>query len=158
MKKVIKFILIIVAIVVVADFVVGQMGDYMVDNHKMAGDYKSVEYVMTQCDEDVLILGSSVALNGLVPTVITDSTGLSCYNGSANGQVLPFFETMLESIFKRYTPKTIIFGFRPNETTPTGIGDRYNLWVPSYGKGYETLDRYLESSSVEEKYLLKSKG
>lgn len=156
MKKVIKFVLIIVAIVVVIDLLVGQIGGYMVDSHKMAGDYKSVEYVMTQCDEDVLILGSSVALNGLVPAVITDSTGLSCYNGAANGQVLPFFETMLECVFQRYAPKTIIFGFRPNETTTTGIGERYNLLVPYYGKGYETLDRYLESSSVEEKYLLKS--
>lgn len=156
MKKVIKFILIVVAIVVAADLIVGQIGDYMVDNHKMKGDYKSVEYVMTQCEEDVLILGSSVALNGIVPTVVTDSIGMSCYNGSANGQVLPFFETMLECIFQRYTPKTIIFGLRPNETTTTGIGDRYNLLVPYYGKGYEILDRYLESSSVEEKYLLKS--
>ena len=49
MKKVIKFILTVVAIVVIVDLIVGQIGDYMVDNHKMKGDYKSVEYVMTQC-------------------------------------------------------------------------------------------------------------
>ena len=96
MKKVIKFILTVVAIVVIVDLIVGQIGDYMVDNHKMKGDYKSVEYVMTQCEEDVLILGSSVALNGIVPTVVTDSIGMSCYTGSANGLVLPFFETILE--------------------------------------------------------------
>lgn len=156
MKKVLKFISIVVAIVIVVDLIVGQIGDFMVDNHKMEGDYKSVEYVMTQCDEDVLILGSLVALNALVPTVISDSVGLSCYNGSANGQFLPFFETMLSCVFKRYTPRTIIFGFRPDEMATTGVGPRYDLLVPYYDKGYETLDAYLESSSPEEKYLLKS--
>lgn len=156
MKRVVKFILIVVAIVVAADLIVGLIGNYMVENHKLSGDYKSVEYVMTQSNEDVLILGSSVALNGIVPTIITDSTSLSCYNGAANGQVMPFFETMIDCVLQRYTPKTIIFGMRPDETTTSGIGDRYNLLVPYYGKGYEILDKYLESSSKEEEYLLKS--
>lgn len=156
MKKTIKFISIIIVSVIIVDLIVGQVGDYMVDNHKLSGDYKSVEYVMTQSNEDVLIIGSSVALNGIVPTVITDSLGVSCYNGAANGQVMPFFETIIESVLQRYTPKTIIFGMRPDEMTTTGLGDRYNLLVPYYGRGYKTLDQYMESSSPEQKYLLKS--
>ena len=55
MKRVVKFILIVVAIVVAADLIVGLIGNYMVENHKLSGDYKSVEYVMTQSNEDVLI-------------------------------------------------------------------------------------------------------
>ena len=156
MKKVITFITIIVVVVIVVDLIVGQIGDYMVENHKLSGDYKSVEYVMTQSNEDILVLGSSVALNGIVPTVITDSLGMSCYNGAANGQVMPFFETMVECVLQRYTPKTIIFGMRPDEMTTIGLGDRYNLLVPYYNKGYKTLDRYMESSSPEQKYLLNS--
>ena len=156
MKKVITFITIIVVVVIVVDLIVGQIGDYMVENHKLSGDYKSVEYVMTQSNEDILVLGSSVALNGIVPTVITDSLGMSCYNGAANGQVMPFFETMVECVLQRYTPKTIIFGMRPDEMTTIGLGDRYNLLVPYYNKGYKTLDCYMESSSPEQKYLLNS--
>ena len=156
MKKPIYFILIVIATIVIIDIIVGKIGDNMVQNHKLSGDYESIEYVMTQCDEDVLILGLSVALNGLVPKIIEDSIGLSCYNGAANGQYMPFFETMIESILKRYIPKTIILGFRLEETATKGVGERYNILVPYYGRNVSILDEYLESSSKEERYLLKS--
>ena len=110
---------------------------------------------MRQCKEDALIMGSSVVLNSVNPSIIEDSINVSCFNAGANGQTIIYYRTMLNCIIKRYTPKIILLGIRPTEFQDEKIL-RYNLLVPYYHSGYNEIDSVLESSGNYEKYFLKS--
>ncbi len=156
MKKLMVFIVTCMALVVLADFVFGAFCNWYVKNKSLPGDYESVDYLIKRSNDDVVILGSSIALNSLMPTIIEDSLGMSCYNGGANGQALPFYDSMIECLLTRYKPKMIILGMRPSELEGSGVGGRYNFLVPYYDKGYHMIDSCLESKDRYEPYLLKS--
>ena len=121
----------------------------------LPGDYKPIEYALKECNEDILILGNSIVINSLKPSIIEDSLGLSCYNAGASGQTMFYYHTVLNCVLKRYTPKMIILGLRfvdfdDDETL------RYNILIPYYRQGFTEIDSILESKNSLEKYLLKS--
>ena len=121
----------------------------------LPGDYKPIEYALKECNEDILILGNSIVINSLKPSIIEDSLGLSCYNAGASGQTMFYYHTILNCVLKRYTPKLIVLGLRyadfdDDETL------RYNILVPYYKQGFSEIDSILESKNSYEKYLLKS--
>ena len=155
MKKLITFIVSIIVILIASDLLFGYATNFYVKKCGLHGDYKSIEYVMKQCKEDVLFIGNSVVLNSLMPSIIEDSIGVTCYNTGANAQTLPYFHTILNCILKRYTPKMVILGFKPMEFSLEGIS-RYNLLIPYYHTGYREIDSTLESKNDYEKYLLQS--
>lgn len=156
MKKLLIFVIGVIALVVVSDIAAGYMFDKYTDSHTLPGDLAPIDYMLKEADQDVIIIGNSAIINSLMPSVISDSTGLSIYNGGSNGQTLPFFHTMTNAILTRHTPKAIILGLQSNVLVDSGIGDRYNILTPYYGHGYSTIDSCLESTSALEPYLLKS--
>ena len=155
MKKVLTYFSIIIVVVFIVDVLIGIASKYYVSNYQLAGDYESIDYLMKESTDSIIILGSSVALNSLMPSIIEDSLNTTCFNGAANAQRMVFFRTMLECIVKRHKPKLIILGLDHYGMGLTGIG-RYNILTPYYNMGYETIDSCLESKSSYEKILLKS--
>lgn len=153
--KLARFIISVITIVIVIDLLMGVASKYYVNNHTLPGDYQPIDYLIKQTNEDIILLGSSVVLNSVMPAIIEDSLNMSCYNGGGNGQHLIFCRTMLDCILKRYTPKMIILGMRPDELASSGLG-RYNLLVPYYHTGFEIVDSCLESKTSYEKYLMAS--
>ena len=157
MKKIIKFVGIVIIVIIITDIMVGFGCRFYINNHRLSGEFGEIDYIAKILDEDIIILGSSVALNGINPNIITDSLGLSCYNGGANGQILPYYESLLECIVKREKkPSIIILGLRTNELAGEGNGGRYSVFLPYYHTGMENIDKRLESKSWEERYLLYS--
>lgn len=156
MRKFFTFIALVIAVIVLFDITLGVASRHYVKSHRLPGDYEAIDYLIKDADEDIILLGSSVVLNSLMPQVIEDSLNMSCFNGGANGQNLTFFETMLDCVLKRHHPRVIILGLRPDELSGTGIGSRYNLLVPYYKMGYSFVDSCMESKDKFEPYLLKS--
>ena len=155
MRKLLSFFVAVIALLIAIDLLFGYLSDVYVKKYGLHGDYKSVEYVIKECKDDVLLIGSSVVINSLMPTVIEDSLGVTCFNTGANSQTLPYFHTILNCILRRYTPKMIVLGLRPDELSGKDIG-RYNLLVPYYHTGINEIDSILESQDKREKYLLQS--
>lgn len=155
MRKLFSFFVAVVALLIAIDLLFGYLSDVYVKKYGLHGDYKSVEYVIKECKDDVLLIGSSVVINSLMPTVIEDSLGVTCFNTGANSQTLPYFHTILNCILRRYTPKMIVLGLRPDELSGEDIG-RYNLLVPYYHTGINEIDSILESQDKREIYLLQS--
>jgi hypothetical protein len=145
----------VLSIVIAFDFSFGIVSNYYVRNYQLPGDYQPIDYVIKESEDSILILGSSVALNSLMPSVIEDSLELTCFNGGANAQNLIFYKTMLDCVLKRYTPKMIILGMRPNELENGNMG-RYSFLAPYYHTGYVLIDSCLESKSRNQKYLMQS--
>ncbi|MBR1527566.1 MAG: hypothetical protein IJ640_13065 [Prevotella sp.] len=155
MKRLVIFVVSIIVLLVAIDSLFGYAANLYIKKYGLRGDYQPIEYVVKQCKDDALFIGSSVVINSLMPSVIEDSLGVTCYNTGANSQTMPYFHTVLNCILQRYTPKMIILGLRPDELSGNGIG-RYHLLVPYYHTGYNEIDSVLESKNEHEKYLLKS--
>jgi hypothetical protein len=65
-------------------------------------------YGIRQTNADVIVLGSSHALHHYVPSIISDSLGMSCFNMGSGGQNIYYHYAVISSIMERYTPKIII--------------------------------------------------
>lgn len=156
MKKLLIYLFGVVAFVVIADIVVGYALDRYMKNHRLPGDCASIDYTIKNLDEEVVILGNSVVLNSLMPSVLTDTLGMSVYNAAANGQSLDFFYTMLDCITRRHKPKVVILGLRDELFTTDGVGVRYNILAPYYGMGYRVLDSCMDVSGKYAEIMMKS--
>ena len=77
MKKLLKNTLLFVIIVAVFDYILGTGFTFMRD-HAGCGTFQELKYAAEECDDDVLIFGSSRALHHYDPKVISDSLNLSC--------------------------------------------------------------------------------
>lgn len=156
MKKLTIFIVGTLAVIVILDFLAGTAMRKYLSTHRLPGDCASIDYTIKDINEDVIILGNSVVLNSLMPSILSDSIGMSVYNSASNGQGLDFFHSMLDCLLKHHTPKAIVLGMRNDLFTSEGIGDRYSILSPYYEMGYEVIDSCLNTSGNHAKLLMKS--
>lgn len=78
--------------------------------HKAFVGSNSIEnFVYQKCDADVVILGSSRAKHHYVPSIITDSLGLSCYNLGEDGKNIYFQYANLNLLLTHHKPKLVIY-------------------------------------------------
>lgn len=108
MKKYLLKIALFFAIVAVVDFCFGKVGDYLRD-HTRSGVSEKVHYICEQCDEDIIMMGSSRMQHHYVPQIFEDSLGMNCYNAGMDGNGILLSYGFLKMILERYTPKIIIY-------------------------------------------------
>lgn len=154
MKRVIKFIAICIVTVVAIDVLFGAGMKYYVSNYQIPGDYETIDYMMKNPNEDLYVLGSSIALNSVEPSILSDSLGISCWNGSSNAQSLAYCEVMTEKICAGGKTKYILLGMRHDEFARDL--ERINLLMPYYNSGVYTLDKYLNEEYKYNIFFLKS--
>lgn len=70
-----------------------------------------LEYIANQCDQEILILGSSRAKFHYNPEILTDSTGMSCFNCGRNGMGIFYCYGYWKMLSKRYLPKVILYDY-----------------------------------------------
>lgn len=124
MKKYLTGIVLFFLLVAVADICAGKVMDYCL-NHLKGGQYHSLEYAMKETKADVLVFGSSRAINHYVPKVIEDSLGISCYNCGFHAQGIIFQYGRLRYILNRYKPKMIIYDVEYHFDLGKGDNERY---------------------------------
>lgn len=94
-------------------------------------------YAYQKCDADVVILGSSRAKHHYVPSIITDSLGLSCYNLGEDGKNIYFQYALLSLLLAHHTPKIVIYDCFSVDVIKTDfkydLGSLSDLY-PIYGK------------------------
>lgn len=85
---------------------------------------KRIELLISNLlDKDIIILGSSRALNGIDPKTIENETKMSCYNLGYSGSNVEFHETILNLILKSDNhPKIIIYNI-DDPATLVDFGD-----------------------------------
>lgn len=112
MKKYILHILLFFAIIVAFDFCFGKAFDYMV-SHAKGGDTKATYDLLMKDEYDIIIMGSSRATHHYIPSIIEDSTGMSCYNAGTDGNGIILMYGRYKLITNRYNPKMIIYDVEP---------------------------------------------
>lgn len=156
MKKVLIWLGVVVAGVLVLDIAFGAGFRQYMKHKSLPGDYEMTDYVISRSSEDILVLGSSVALNSINTQTLEDSLGVTAFNGAANGQAFPFYITMLKAVLERYSPSGIVLGVIPSNFTDTGVGVRYNFLAPYYGLGIADIDGNMTRGDKLQKLLLSS--
>ena len=113
MRKYIIRILFFFVIVAATDQTIGNVADYF-QSHAKGGDTKMLNDFVLEDKYDIIILGSSRAHHHYVPQVISESIGLSCYNGGRDGNGILFQYGIYRMITERYHPCMIIYDIEPS--------------------------------------------
>lgn len=66
-----------------------------------------------EANEDILILGSSYAVREVIPSILTDSLGMSCYNAGEAGNGALCAWVRYNMFLRHHTPKLIIYALTP---------------------------------------------
>lgn len=156
MKKFIIWISVIVITVVFVDLSLGYLFQHYLNSHTLPGDYESIEKVLRHNDTDILVLGSSVALNSINTKTLEDSLRSRAFGGGGNGQTFPFFLTILKGAIASHTPKIVVLCMPPSALTGEGVGERYNFLAPYYGEGIADIDQNMNSLKKYNEFFMKS--
>lgn len=105
-KSIIKF-LIVILIVILVDFISGIVLENLYRNCKSGICYQE-NFIMNKTNHDLLIFGSSRAAYHYVPSILSDTLGISVYNCGREGSGIYYHYGVLLSTLKRYTPKVIV--------------------------------------------------
>jgi hypothetical protein len=97
----------LVALVGILDFGIGSLLEYLFF-HQGNNWYAATTYALNESEEDILIFGSSRAIHHYIPEILTEKTGLSCYNAGCDGQSLFYDYALFKSILVRRTPEKVI--------------------------------------------------
>ena len=141
-------------IIVLIDQIAGVCLDYMY-SHQKGNFTKDLYYVLYQSKEDVLVFGSSRAMNHYVPSVIEDSIHLSAYNCGYAGEGAVFHAGRIRHILNRYSPKLIIYDVEPRYDIGESPNERFldrlkpnanDSCISNYFKEF-SFNEYLKSYS-----------
>lgn len=153
MRKFLIRIVAFFAIIVIADVVFGKVMFYA-ESQSSSKNY----HCMYKADEDILILGSSYAVRDIVPSVIEDSLGLSCYNAgeAGNGAIVAW--ARYNMFLKNHTPRLIIYTLTPEyDYVKSDAYSKYlNIVKPYYGKEDSIAEMYSVLMDRKEGLILNS--
>jgi len=154
-SRVIKIVLFIF-IIAITDQVIGLIFRKLYFNQKQ-GQYYALNYVFSECNDDVLIFGNSRAQHHYVSPIISTALKMSCYNaGQDGGHSILLSYAQIKVITERYSPKIIILEFNPNGIVHyPGDYDRLSILLPYY-KGYPGIRSLILLRSPYERIKLMS--
>lgn len=138
---------------IVLDFIFGKFMFYA-ESQSCSKNY----HCMYEADEDILILGSSFAERNIVPSVIEDSLGISCYNAgeAGNGSLVAW--ARYNMFVKNHIPKLIIYTLTPGYDYEKS--DDYSKYLntvkPYYGREESVVNMYDDLMDCSDDFKLKS--
>jgi len=72
------------------------------------GEDALTTYAVKEVRSQLLVFGSSRAVNNFDPAVMESETGLSCFNAGRVGQSVFYHYAVLKTVLKRYTPEVVV--------------------------------------------------
>ncbi|QDH80107.1 hypothetical protein FKX85_14115 [Echinicola soli] len=156
MKKLIKNMAIIIASFLIVDVLAGMILDATLKNSPDGRFYK-IDYTLNECNEDIIIYGSSRGESNYCPQVFEDSLGLTCWNAGRGGQSLPFMYAMNKAITQRHAPKIAIINieglFLENREDQVPFFDRAAGLLRPFYTEHPAIRSVVDNKSYAEQYL-----
>lgn len=155
MKRYIVKIFLFFGLVVLIDYVFGQVCQYMF-SHPKGGETRNLHYLVKECDRDIVVMGSSRAHCHYDDKMIEDSVGLTCYNAGVEGNGI----IMMYGLYKlmEHKPQMIIYDVEPSFDCLEYAEDQHNtryVSVLKFFKG-DVVDEILAQVSPSLVYKNKS--
>ena len=134
------------------DRMIGYIMTYFYD--RAGGVYARENYIRNTVNADMLIIGSSRATHHYVPSILSDSLGLSVYNCGKDGNGVIYEYGRLQNIFARYSPKIVILELYPPLDLLKGDNNQFLAYLrPDYGKN-EAIDQIFADVDKTEPYKM----
>jgi hypothetical protein len=150
-------ILIFIVLVISADAVAGYILRKLYFTQS-SGQNRSLTYILSECTDDILILGNSRAQHHYDPRVIGRKLNMSCFNAGQDGGhsiLLPY--SQLKVLTKRYSPRIVILEFFTEGIIRyNGDYDRLSILLPYYRDYPEVRPLVILRSPYEKVKLLSS--
>lgn len=149
-----------ILLTIVMDLCLGGASAWLYHRSKY-GIFHRQQYVLNESKDDIIILGSSRASHQYVPSIISDSLGMSCYNAGSEGMCIYYHYAMLASMIERgHCPKVVIYDVMDLDTKehpgPTFTLDAaLDRLAPHYGE-YACIDSLFAYKGWKEKLKLMS--
>lgn len=156
MKKFIVKIMVLSAIVLAIDTVIGALFHQLVA-HAKVGEAAKAEYICHHLSEDLLVFGSSRANSHYAPKILEDSLHLAAYNCGKDGGGIILSYGLYKLIRKRHLPKVIIYDVNP----PYDLLENDNAaYLPLLRWYYDEhpVDSIIQEVSRVERYKMLLKG
>lgn len=158
MKRFIINIICFFSIIIVIDFFVGRIGDYL-QTHSKGNETKRINDLINNDNHDVIILGSSRAHHHYDTPYLSDTLNIDVYNAGYDGFGVVMASGLLELILERYSPKLVLFdvacGFDIYKNMEDDNNKRYISKLKPYYK-HEAVGHLIKDISNEEWYKVHS--
>ena len=123
--------------------------------YSQAGDkFERENYMRDKMIADVIIMGSSKAAHNYMPSIISDSLNMTVYNCGQRGNGIIYSYGRLATIYKRYTPKIIIYDVIKSYDIEVNDNSRYlDFLKADYGHN-STVDSLFYALDKNSKYKM----
>ncbi|MEL7532287.1 MAG: hypothetical protein AAFN10_13300 [Bacteroidota bacterium] len=121
-----------------------------------SGKYHRITHALHQTEAEILFVGTSHAVRHFIPSIFSDSLGLSGYNLGARGQHLYYCDAMMAAILERYTPRKIVINIDRDLFYGEANFDKLSDLKPYYWNT-PVLRPHIEQRGPMERFLLLSK-
>lgn len=149
-----------IVLIKLMDYCLGGANSWFYHSSKY-GIFHRQQYVLNESKDDIIILGSSRASHHYVPSVLTDSLGMSCYNAGSEGMCVYYHYALLAAMIERgHCPKVVIYDVM-NLDAKEHPGPTFTLeaaldrLAPHYGE-FACIDSLFERRGWKEKLKLMS--
>lgn len=153
MKKYLIKIALFFAIVAVVDLGYGKVGDYLRD-HAKGGVAAKVHYICEECNDDIMMMGSSRMQHHYVPQIFEDSLGVTCYNAGMDGNGILLSYGFLEMMLERYHPKKIIYDVSGFDLYMDDNTKYLDFMKPYYWKEHESVAGIFDDVDAMERWKM----
>ena len=139
MKKLFLSIIIIISGIFIVDRI-GAKAMWWVNQHTNENAGLKIRTMINDVNADVLLMGTSRCNRHYVPSIISDSIGMSVYNGGidASDNIYAHY-TLLNLILKRYKPKVICLEVSTNDfTNPQDPFSTVSFFAPYFGNNEQS--------------------
>jgi hypothetical protein len=90
-------------------------------------------YGILKTEAEIIIVGSSRANSHYIPSVFSDTLGISCFNMGSGGQNIYYYYGIIGSILERYKPRIIIMDVMGSDIEiRDDASDRLSAFLPFY--------------------------
>lgn len=139
MKKLFFSIIIIISGIFIVDRI-GAKAMWWVNQHTNENAGLKIRTMINDVNADVLLMGTSRCNRHYVPSIISDSIGMSVYNGGidASDNIYAHY-TLLNLILKRYKPKVICLEVSTSDfTNPQDPFSTVSFFAPYFGNNEQS--------------------
>lgn len=156
------YIVAAILLIVAMDLCLGGVSAWLYHRSKY-GIFHRQQYILNESKDDIIILGSSRVSHHYIPSILTDSLGMSCYNAGSEGMCIYYHYAMLAAMIERgHCPKVVIYDVM-NFDTKEHPGPTFTLdaaldrLAPHYGE-FACIDSLFALKGWKEKLKLQSKA
>lgn len=139
MKKIFLSIIIIISGIFIVDRI-GAKAMWWVNQHTNENAGLKIRTMINNVNADVLLMGTSRCNRHYVPSIISDSIGMSVYNGGidASDNIYAHY-TLLNLILQRYKPKVICLEVSTSDfTNPQDPFSTVSFFAPYFGNNEQS--------------------